>query len=53
MTLTESTNICHFSDRFACTIIESIKEIFMGNTNIKDILEQKTCYLANLVFSEG
>ena len=31
MKLNESTNICHFSDRFATTIKVNIKEIFMGN----------------------
>ena len=31
MRLTESTNICHFSDRFATTIKVNIKAIFMGN----------------------
>ena len=31
MKLTESTNICRFSDRFARTIKVNIKEIFMGN----------------------
>ena len=31
MKLTESINICHFSDRFATTIKLNIKEIFMGN----------------------
>ena len=30
MKLTESTNICYFSDRFATTIKVNIKEIFMG-----------------------
>ena len=31
MKLTESINICHFSDRFVTTIKVNIKEIFMGN----------------------
>ena len=31
MKLTESANICHFSDRFATTIKVNIKAIFMGN----------------------
>ena len=31
MKLTESTNICHFSDRLATTIKVNIKGIFMGN----------------------
>ena len=31
MKLTESTNICNFSDRFASTIKVNIKEIFVGN----------------------
>ena len=31
MKLTESTNICHFSDRFVTTIKVNIKEISMGN----------------------
>ena len=31
MKLTESTNICHSSDRFATAIKLNIKEIFMGN----------------------
>ena len=31
MKLTESTNICHFSDKFATTIKVNIKGIFMGN----------------------
>ena len=30
MKLTESTNICHFSDRFATTIKVNIKETFLG-----------------------
>ena len=31
MKLTESINICNFSDRFATPIKVNIKEIFMGN----------------------
>ena len=31
MKLTDSTNICHFSDRFATTIKVNIKEVFMEN----------------------
>ena len=31
MKLTESANICHFSDRFGTTIKVNIKAIFMGN----------------------
>ena len=30
MKLAESTNICHFSDRFETTIKVNIEEIFMG-----------------------
>ena len=31
MTLTESTNICYISDKFACTVKLNIKESFLGN----------------------
>ena len=36
MELTESTNICRFSDRFACTIKVTIPE--MGNSGFLKIL---------------
>ena len=38
MELTESSNICHFSDRFARTIKVNIKEIFMGNDGFLKML---------------
>ena len=38
MKLTESVNICHFSNRFARTIEVNIKEIFMGNDGFLQIL---------------
>ena len=31
MKLTESMNLCHISDRVACTFKIDIKETFMGN----------------------
>ena len=33
MKLTESTNICYFSDRVACTIRRNIKETFLENNS--------------------
>ena len=38
MILTESTNICHFSDRFARPIKVNISEIFMGNKGFLQML---------------
>ena len=37
MKFIESTNICHFSDRFSCAIKVNISEIVMGNDGLLQI----------------